>query len=590
MIKDEKAIPSYPEPYKVIDGCLYRKAGTKNGTYDQKLCNFLPYIVSEVTIDNGVEESKRLRLGGFRPDGWSLPEIEISGNDLGSFNWLIDKWGADCVLEIGPNIRDSVRYAIQMTAQNAERQTVYEVTGWKKIKGVWRFLMPGGTDHTVRLPGKLGRYEFPTEIAPDALPVLGYLLEYPPAPREVVWPLLAYTFLSPLNQFLHEADCEPKFVILFLGRTSAGKSTLSSLFLSFFGYFTASDLPISFRDTKNSIGECVAILKDVLTCVDDFHPSSRREEQELTEKTQMLARSFGDRVGRGRLNADSSLMPSRPPRGNAILTAEMPPEIGESGLARCFTTEIRFGDLDPDAYKFFEDESRKGTFQSCMLAYTRWLWGKFLHSDEVEKEFVSWLRGYFEDCRDEFRHSSIRCHGRLPEIVAWLRIGMGMLLVFLEELNVLTCDQRNAYLGEFVSLLYEMARRQARSIEQDKPAHIFIRKFFALLESGQASVQQKNKPNPYPPKDLIAYEDEEFYYILNDAAHRAVRKLCEDQGELFAISSRSLPKALAEERLIECSDGENTKSIRVGSSTKRVVALYKDRARKIADGGTYETA
>ena len=155
---------------------------------------------------------------------------------------------------------------------------------------------------------------------------------------------------------------------------------------------------------------------------------------------------------------------------------------------------------------------------------------------------------------------------------------------------MLTCDQRNAYLGEFVSLLYEMARRQARSIEQDKPAHIFIRKFFALLESGQASVQQKNKPNPYPPKDLIAYEDEEFYYILNDAAHRAVRKLCEDQGELFAIGSRSLPKALAEEKLIECSDGENTKSIRVGSSTKRVVALYKDRARKIADGGTYETA
>ena len=77
-----------------------------------------------------------------------------------------------------------------------------------------------------------------------------------------------------------------------------------------------------FSDDPAIVGG-VAMLKDVLTCVDDFHPSSRREEQELTEKTQMLARSFGDRVGRGRLNADSSLMPSRPPRGNAILTAEM---------------------------------------------------------------------------------------------------------------------------------------------------------------------------------------------------------------------------------------------------------------------------
>ena len=356
---DEYKLPGYPYPYKVIGGCLFREVCTKHGNYDQKLCNFLPYIVSEVTLDNGAEESKRLRLGGFRCNGSPLPEIEVSGSELGAFNWLIDKWGADCVLEIGPNIRDSVRYAIQMTAQGAEHHTVYEVTGWKKIDGVWSFLMPGGTGLTIRLPGKLNRYAFPPETAPEALPVLGRLLEHPPAPREVIWPLLAYTFLSPLNRFLHEVDCEPKFVILFLGRTGAGKSTLSSLFLSFFGHFTPSDLPISFRDTKNSIGECCAMLNDVLTCVDDFHPSSRKEEQELMDKAQMLTRAYGDRVGRGRLRADSTLMPSRPPRGNAILTAELPPEIGESGLARCFTIEIRFGGLNMEAYKYFEDESRK---------------------------------------------------------------------------------------------------------------------------------------------------------------------------------------------------------------------------------------
>ena len=577
--------PVYPHPYKVIDGCLFREVRTRNGSYDQKLCNFLPYIVSEVTLDDGAEESKRLLLGGVRQDGSLLPEIEVTGSDLGAFNWLIDKWGADCVLEIGPNIRDSVRYAIQMTAPEAERQTVYEVTGWKKIGGEWRFLMPGGAGLSVRLPGKLGRYAFPADTSPEALSVLPCLLANPPASREVIWPLLACTFLSPLNCFLRMGDCEPKFMLLFLGRTGTGKSTLSSFFLSFFGHFTPSDLPISFRDTKNSIGECCAMLNDVLTCVDDFHPSSRKEEQELAEKVQTLARAYGDRVGRGRLRADATLMPARPPRGNAILTAELPPEIGESGLARCFTVELHPGDFDTDAYKFFEDASRRGLLQSCMLLFTEWLRGKFLCCAENEQAFVTCLREAFEQHRDEFRGSGIRCHGRLPEIVAWLQMGFVILLLFLKDVNVFSREQVDAYSKQYVSLLYTMARKQARSIEQDKPAHIFVRKLYALIESGQATVLPKSNPYSCSAKDLVAYEDDEFYYLLNDAAHRAVRQLCEDQGELFVIGSRALPKALAEEKLIDC-DGGNTRSIRVGGRTVRVVALRKERARQIVEEGT----
>lgn len=91
MTRGERGIPSYPPPYKVIDGCLYREVRTKNGSYDQKLCNFLPTIISEITIDDGAEESRRLRLGGVRQDGTPLLEIEIAGGELGGFNWLIEQ-------------------------------------------------------------------------------------------------------------------------------------------------------------------------------------------------------------------------------------------------------------------------------------------------------------------------------------------------------------------------------------------------------------------------------------------------------------------------------------------------------------------
>ena len=580
---ENRALPSYPDPYKIIDGCLYCERRTKNGSYDQKLCNFLPYIVSEITIDDGTAERKRLRLGGVRQDGTALPEIEIDGSELAAFNWLIAQWGADCILEVGQNVKDSVRHAIQQTAREADRQTVYEVTGWKKIDGVWRYLLPGDEELTVRLPDKLERYENAPGLYPEALSVLGCLLEYPPAPREIVWPLLALTFLSPLNHFLHLADCEPKFLFLLTGRTGTGKSSLAALFLSFFGRFTASDLPLSFRDTANSIIHNAFALKDVLACIDDFHPCGRQEEQKLNATAQSVIRAYGDRVGRGRLRADASAMSARPPQGNAIVTAEFLPDVGESGIARCFSVELKPGDLKLDELSFFQESASEGSLRSCMRLYTSWLSEKFLASREAEEQFLGMLRSRFDNCRDGFRRRGLRCHGRLPEIVAWLRIGMLMLVGFLEEQQDLSQDRAEEILDEFSSLLFEIARRQARSIEQDKPALIFVRKLLALIESGQVTLLKKNDESSILPKEFIGYEDDSYYYLLNDPAHRAVRSLCEAQGELFAISSRSLPKALAEEGFAEGADGENTRSIRFRNGTRRVVVLSKEKLRQAAE-------
>ena len=585
MTKDERGVPVYPAPYKVIDGCLYREVRTKNGSYDQKLCNFLPTIISEITIDDGAQESKRLRLGGVRQDGTPLPEIEIAGSELGGFNWLIEQWGADCVLEVGLSVKDRLRYAIQQTAHAAEHQTVYAVTGWKKIGDEWQFLMPGDEAHTVQLPDKLSRYAGAAEEAPASLSVLARLLNSPPASKEIIWPLLAYTFLSPLNHFLHMVDCEPKFVFLLLGRTGAGKSTLAALFLSFFGHFTASDLPLSFRDTPNSIIHNTFALKDVLTCIDDFHPCGRQEEQKLTATAQSVIRAYGDRVGRGRLRADSSFMAARQPQGNAIITAEYPPDVGESGTARCFTAELKPGDVNLKELSFFQNEAARGSLQSCMLGYIRWLREKYLNDSEAEKIFLATLRKAFADRRNRFRGSGIRCHGRLPEIVAWLELGMETLLCFLKEREVISSDRSEEIREEFSSLLCDMARRQARNIDLDKPALIFVRKLFALIESGQVSLLKKDELPDFMPKDFIGYEDDSFYYLLNEAAHRAVRKFCDEQGELFAIGSRALPKALAEEGLTEITDGENTRSVRFRNGTKRVVCLYKERARQMLEGG-----
>lgn len=149
----------YPKPYLTKNGCLYIERTNKQGKYEQKLCNFLPRLVCEITLDDGATETKRLLLEGQHAGGYGLRQIEIAGSELASFNWLIENWGVDCNLETGSGVRECVRYAIQSTAPQAERKTIYAVTGWKKVDGKWIYLMPGDENITVTLKGKLARYE-----------------------------------------------------------------------------------------------------------------------------------------------------------------------------------------------------------------------------------------------------------------------------------------------------------------------------------------------------------------------------------------------------------------------------------------------
>ncbi len=577
----EGSSPSrYSPEYKVENNCLYIEQCNKQGVYNRKLCNFTPYVISEITMDDGVSETKKLLLGGEHENGRQLKEIEVDGNDLATFNWLMNSWGVDCILEIGSNVKDLIRYAIQSTAKFATRQTTYTVTGWKKIEGKWKYLMPGLADTNVSLSGKLDRYDFIKEYTEKDIAKAFRLMSCDVAPKEIIYTLMAFAFMSPLNEFLHRANCEPKFVLFLLGKTGTRKSTLAALFLSFFGKFTSSDLPLSFRDTANSITHHAFTLKDVLTCIDDFHPCSKQEEAKLTATAQSIMRSYGDRTGRGRLKSDATPMDSRPPQGNAIITAEFPPDIGESGTARYFGLELKSGDVNLEMLSVFQRGASEGAFQKAMFAYTEMI-AKFANADE--KKFVNSLSESFKIYRNEFSKQNIQCHGRVPEIVANLRIGMKMFLLFMKEHKMINDDQCNAIESEFFEILCTLAKRQSENIEQDKPTHKFIRKLYALIDSGSAVIINRSYEPNVIPNNLIGYEDENYYYLNKTAAHRAVKKLCDEQGESFTITEKGLLKALAEEKLIDVADGQNTKSVRIGGKTKRVVCLIKSKADAIAD-------
>lgn len=132
-------------------------------------------------------------------------------------------------------------------------------------------------------------------------------------------------------------------------------------------------------------------------------------------------------------------------------------------------------------------------------------------------------------------------------MVAWLRIGMKMFLKFLEKYEIILPERIDEINMKFKEIFHKIAKRQSENIEQDKPTYKFIRKLISLIESGNVTLVDKNEPPNFLPNNFIGYEDDEFYYLNKTMAHKAVKKICEEQGESFSISEQGLLKALAEE-------------------------------------------
>ena len=256
----------YEPPYVVKSDCLYEMVNVKDQVIPVKLADFVPVLVAEITRDDGTEQTKMFKVSAVHKSGITLPEVTVSAEEMQSMKWLLNRWGAYGAAQPKQNVLSKICHAILSTKTVVEFRTVYLQTGWKKINGEYVFLMPNTQRQiSVELQGKLKNYSLSNKFSQDDLIYLSAMLENSFAAQNVMLPLLAVTFLCPLNHFLKIAGYEPKFVTAIIGKTGSRKSTLAALFLSFFGKFSASDLPMSFHDTANSILSNIYYLKDVLT-------------------------------------------------------------------------------------------------------------------------------------------------------------------------------------------------------------------------------------------------------------------------------------------------------------------------------------
>ncbi len=552
--------------YKGNDTSLFRVENkiTKDGNpyiVETKLANGCLIGKRHIIRDNGADIEDKIELAVFA-DGRDCGDIEINRKDLE--NNLMQYVPLNFRPIVGGSSKAYIVDSIRAQTPNMENLTVYQHTGWRVIEDKPIFLHSNGAigneNISVELNGRLSKYGFVDGDSECMWETLKNFTDI--APHNITYPLLAIAALSPLNEFLRQARTEPSFLLFLLGKTGTKKSTLAALTLCFFGEFDNKSLPGSSKDTGNSLEKTGFLLKDVLTVIDDFHPSMNRSDVTRMEQTaQAVCRMYGDRTGRNRMNADGSLRVNYPVRGNAILTGEDVPSIGQSGEARFLSVELMPDSVNNEILSMVQ--SRYRDLNACMRKYIEWLLPQYDKiSEALSKRFII--------LRDDAQNGG---HGRIAEAIAHLQVAIEMWTLFLQKQGQLTEEESSEFRNESWKIFKKLAVNQNRAIAGEKPTTLFINALKEMLSTCRVRLLSTNSGTL--PDNGIGWKDENYIYLMGDITYNAVCKFYRESDRSFPLSKRLLLKHLNMEKLIVPSD-DNTKQKKICGKNRRVVWLYAD--------------
>lgn len=196
---------------------------------------------------------------------------------------------------------------------------------------------------------------------------------------------------------------------------------------------------------------------------------------------QELFRAWGDRADRARMRADLSMRQSHPPRGMGIITGEDLPSTGQSGTARTFLVEVKPGDVPANkTLSHAQLLAREGVLAEAMRGYIDWLIPQ-------AQALPLKLSGHFQALRDDVNSKCAGLHGRSPEAIAWLQLGLEKMFEYFEAQGALASEDACAICASGFTLLRCNARDQHSAMQEEEPARMFLDALRELKASGTAT-------------------------------------------------------------------------------------------------------
>jgi hypothetical protein len=353
-----------------------------------------------------------------------------------------------------------------------------------------------------------------------------------------------------------------------VGHTGGGKTELAALASQHFGAgLDARHLPGSWLSTDNALETLAFVAKDTLLVVDDFCPTgSQYDIQSLHRKADRLFRGQGNTAGRGRLRADGTLRPTRPPRGMLLSTGEDVPR-GQSLRARLIVVEVPqngIGAVDWQKLTDCQGKAAAGRYAQAMAGFLRWLAPRYR---DLQRD----LRSEISTLREQAYQSGQ--HRRTPDIVANLAVGFHYFLTFAQEVGGLGQAEAAELWQRCWNALGDTAAAQKEHQMGSDPVRRFLELLGAAISSGRAHLSNSNGDQPkhatawgwrevetgtgdYTRTDLrpqgehIGWLDGGGIYLQADSAYAVVQKLARDGGDQLPVTLATLKKRLRERGLL----------------------------------------
>jgi len=550
-------------------------------------------VEEEVVKDDGAEIRRVYRLVGETKDR-SLPAVEVPAGRFGGMGWLAELWGLAARISAGPGVREYVREATEALSYGCPVRRVYSHTGWRTLPDGKRVYLHaagavGASGVEVELESELERYALPSgpggpkELAEAVRLSWEFLLL---APLRVTAPLLGAAYSAPISEIV-----VPDFVVWLWAETGSYKSTLAALLLSHFGDFSEASLPLSFESTANALERSLFVLKDTLTVVDDRRPAvGRADAAEMDRKDQRLLRGVGNRQGRGRMTADTTLRRSYAPRGLVLATAEALPEgpAFESAAARSLS--INLAREDVDLARLSEMQRCKAELSRSMLGYLEWIAPRY-------EALARRLPPHRDALRGEARRELAGSHPRTPDAVACLVAGLQTFRAYSVSVGAVDPAEADQLLERASAGIFEAARAHVEATGGGDPASRFVQILRSLVAADGVYVKDREygthpedwaglgweRRTTYDSVDVapqrgasfVGWVDEHFLYLEKDSAYAAVCGFAQRGGIPFGIKPRALWQALKRAGASLADEGRSDTLARIEGKPRRVVQINR---------------
>ncbi len=528
---------------------------TKDGTLPVPLTNFTARIVTDIREDDGVEVRHQFEIEAYLNDRkyrFVLPAGRFTG-----MSWVLEHLGAEALLYPGQSIQDHARAAIQLLSSPIIEHRVYTHLGWRQIGNEWVYIHGAGATGSqgtvpsveVRLPDPLRLFRLPPPPVGEKLRVAvrASLRLLWTAPPTVTVPILAAIYRAALGT--------GDFSVHLTGPTGAGKSELAALAQQHYGAgMDSRHLPGSWSSTGNALEGLAFAAKDALLVVDDFAPhGSDQDLHRIHREADRLFRAQGNRSGRLRMRADTSLQPPKPPRGIILSTGEDVPR-GQSLRARILVVEIPAGAVNWDVVTKSQQEAAAGLLAAAMAGFIRWAARRHGVLRRV-------LRQKTLEWRDR-AHRKNR-HLRAAEMTASLAVALKIMLKFAEEAKAITRKESLTTFRRAWAALLDVAAAQVGHQKASDPVDRFLELVRAAIVSGRAHVADPSggpPPNPeawgwrergsgmntnhQPMGDRMGWILKNDLYLEPVVSYVVAQRMARDTEDSIAISPQTLRRRL----------------------------------------------